>query len=92
MNKYLAVFLAVFGGCAIKWQIIGFFSPAWMIYKFRASYGDFDLRMGLWTSTACFYLHNEKTCKTVLTTDIEGKLALRGDPGEYLFIYLIYEY
>ena len=89
MNKYLTIFLAFFGGCAIKLQIIGFFSPAWMICEFRASYEDFDLHMGLWTSTACFDLHNEKTCKTVSTADIEEKMALRGDPGEYSFIYLI---
>ena len=82
MNKHVAVFLALFGSWAIILQAIGFFSPAWVICEFRAHNEEFDLYMGLWASTACYDLHNEKTCKTVSSAEIEEKMALRDEPGE----------
>ena len=90
MKKYLAIILAIFGGWAVILQAIGFFSPAWMICTFGASSRrqDFNLYMGLWMTSACFDIGYEKRCETVSTAELEEKMALRGDPGEYLFIHL----
>ena len=89
--------LIVCGILSITLQVVGFFSPAWMIYNtgvdtdtLEALSGaeigasrktKIDIRMGLMTTSACYDIGYGRECGSVSTADIEETLSSNLNPG-----------